>query len=107
MRIHHHVSILLFVAIAGAIGLALAVGLFLGGLERAARSSGKASEQYLQIEMLAEEARELEGTIGTLSPASSADALTVVDRAIEGRRSDLTRFRYTVLLDDDRVVKEA
>jgi diguanylate cyclase (GGDEF)-like protein len=107
MRIHHHVSILLFVAIAGAIGLALAVGLFLGGLERAARASGKASEQYLQIEMLVEEARELEGTIGTLRPASSADALIVVDRAIEGRRSDLTRFRYTVLLDDDRVVKEA
>jgi diguanylate cyclase (GGDEF)-like protein len=107
MRIHHHVSILLFVAIAGAIGLALAVGLFLGGLERAARASGKASEQYLQIEMLVEEARELKGTIGTLSPASSTDAITVVDRAIEGRRSDLTRFRYTVLLDDDRVVKEA
>ena len=50
MRIHHHVSIILFVAIAGAIGLAVTVGILLGGLERTARSVGTATEQYRQVQ---------------------------------------------------------
>ena len=49
MRIHHHVSIILFVAIGGAIGLAVTVGVMLGGVERAARAAGMSSEQFLQV----------------------------------------------------------
>ena len=59
MRIHHHVSILLFVAIAGAIGLAVAVGVILGTIERAARESGIAVGQYEHVERFVGDGREL------------------------------------------------
>ncbi|MHC4415004.1 MAG: putative bifunctional diguanylate cyclase/phosphodiesterase [Planctomycetota bacterium] len=106
MRIHHHVSIILFVAIAGAIGLALAVGVFLAGLERAARESGKASEQYHQIESLVAHGQELLETINALSPESARESFAFVERALELAVTDLAKLRHALLLVDPSAVEE-
>ncbi|MHC4826977.1 MAG: putative bifunctional diguanylate cyclase/phosphodiesterase [Planctomycetota bacterium] len=107
MRIHHHVSIILFVAIAGAIGLAVTVGVLLGSLERAARSAGKAAEQYRQVQTVVTGARELQETVESLGPESGEAAFTMLDQDFERAVLDLANLRHSALLDDPLPVEEA
>lgn len=107
MRIQHHVSIILFVAIAGAIGLALSVGMLLGGLERAARAAGKASEQYLHVETVVVDGKELQKAVDALSPSSSEERLSQLHNAIDRSVLDLAKLRHGSLMDDHSPVQEA
>ena len=97
MRIQSHVSVILFVAIAGAIGLALAVGILLSGLEQAAQESAKASEQRRQIETLATYGQELRDAINTLTIDSPPESFVIVDQAIERCLADLIGLRHASL----------
>ncbi len=54
MRIQHHLSIILFVAVVGAIGLAAAVGVLMGGVEEAAHVYGRAVDHQRQVNLLVE-----------------------------------------------------
>ena len=74
MRIHHHVSIILFVAVAGAIGLAITVGVMLGSIERAARAAGSSAEQYSQVQMVVANGHELKVSVELLDTGSSGKA---------------------------------
>ncbi len=107
MRIHHHVSIILFVAIAGAIGLALAVGLLLGGLERAAQETGRASEQYQQARMLLADGQDLLETINTLTADSAQESFVILNHAIERSVVGLARFHHSSLLVEAQPVEQA
>lgn len=107
MRIHHHVSIILFVAIGGAIGLAVTVGVMLGGVERAARAAGMSAEQYLQVETVVANGRELNLSVKSLSPAASEDAFTALARDFQRSIITLARLRYSDLLTDHAPVDEA
>ena len=107
MRIHHHVSIILFVAIAGAIGLAVTVGVLLGGMERAARSAGKAAEQYRQVQTVVVGARELQETVDSLGPESGEAVFTMLDQDFERAVLDLANLRHSTLLVNTLPVEEA
>ncbi|MHC4220386.1 MAG: diguanylate cyclase domain-containing protein, partial [Planctomycetota bacterium] len=107
MRIHHHVSIILFVAIAGAIGLAVTVGVLLGGLERTARAAGKAAEQHQQVQTVVDGGRELQGTVDALTIDAGESAFTMVDQDFERSVLDLAKLRHSALLTDTLPVEEA
>ncbi len=106
MRIHHHVSIILFIAIAGAIGLALAVGLFLGGIERAGREAGTASEQFEQVNDMAVASGDLRDTVESLAADTPAETLALVGRALEQSATKLAALRYGSLIDDESLVQD-
>jgi diguanylate cyclase (GGDEF)-like protein len=95
MRIHHHVSIILFVAIAGAI------------MERAARSAGKAAEQYRQVQTVVAGARELQETVDSLGPESGEVVFTTLDQDFERAVLDLAKLRHSALLVNTLPVEEA
>ena len=59
MRIQQHLSIILCVAVVGAIGLAATVGVLLGGVERAAHEYGRATDQQRLVELLVGEGQAL------------------------------------------------
>ncbi len=107
MRIHHHVSILLFVAIAGAIGLAVAVGVFLGTIERAARESGIAVGQYEHVERFVADGRELLDLIDTLTLDSSEASFAIVERSLERAESDLARLAHESMLVEVLAIRDA
>lgn len=107
MRIHHHVSILLFVAIAGAIGLAVAVGVSLGTIERAARESGIAAGQYEHVERFVGDGRELLDMIDTLTLDSSEASFAIVHRSLERAESDLARLAQVSMLEEVLAVRDA
>jgi diguanylate cyclase (GGDEF)-like protein len=107
MRIHHHVSIILFVAIAGAIGLAVTVGILVGGLERSARSAGKAGEQYRHVQLVVDGARDLQKRVDTLTLDSGEAVFTVLDQDFERAVLDLAKLRHSSLLVDTLPVDEA
>jgi diguanylate cyclase (GGDEF)-like protein len=107
MRIHHHVSIILFVAIAGAVGLAVTVGILLTDLERAARSAGEAAEQYRQVETVVASGRELQETVDALTLASGEESFTALDRDFEQAVLDVATLRHSALLVDVVPVEDA
>ncbi len=107
MRIHHHVSIILFVAIAGAIGLAVSVGLMLGSIERAARTAGRSAEQYSHVEMVVANGRELGATVESLTIGSSRDAYAALERDLQRSAITLARLRNNDLLPITAPVDEA
>ncbi len=107
MRIHHHVSIILFVAIAGAIGLALAVGMHLRGLERDARAAGKAAEQYRQVATALESAGQLQEATAGLAPESPMEAFAATEGQFERAIVDLAQLRPSALMPDPAVVDAA
>ena len=98
MRIHHHVSIILSVAIVGAIGLAITVGVMLGGIERAARAAGRAAEQFSQVQVVVANGRELRATVQSLSTGSSADAYRALERDLQRSSVALAKMRSNGLL---------
>ena len=107
MRIHHHVSIILLVAIVGAIGLAATVGVMLGGVERAARAAGMSAEQYSQVESVVASGRDLRLTVKALTPGSSEDVFTVLGRDLQRSIVTLSRLRYSVLVTDKAPLEDA
>ena len=107
MRIHHHVSIILFLAIAGAIGLAVSVGLMLGSIERAARAAGRSAEQYSHVETVVANGRELAATVESLTIGSSRDAYRALERDLQRSTITLARLRNNGLLPVTAQVDEA
>jgi len=99
MRIHHHISIILIVAIVGAIALVATIGVLVGGIERAARAAGTSAEQYIQVEMIVINGRELQETVRTLKPDSSGDLFRALDRDFERSVIGLMKLRSSVLTD--------
>ncbi len=100
MRIANHVSIILFVSIAGAIGLALAVGMLLSGLERAAQASGRALEQHYGIEMAVASGRDLVEATDLLTATSTGQTFAIVDRTAERFLANLMALRRARLAID-------
>ena len=107
MRIQHHVSIILFVAIAGAVALAVSIGVMLGGLEEAARGSGEAAEQYQQVETIVDNGRQLQETVRALSSDSSDDSFNFLDLEFQRSVLDLAKLRHSPLLVDPGRVDDA
>ncbi len=107
MRIHHHVSIILIVAIAGAVCLAVTVGVLMGGVERAARKSGKAAEQYQQVVAVVTTAGELRKTVDALTVEATLDVYQLLDRDLERSVVELAKLRHSTLLADQEAVDNA
>ncbi len=107
MRIHHHVSIILFVAIAGAVGLAVAVGMLLGKLERDARDAGKAGEQLVGMRAVLDAGRGLQKSVDALGPQASAEHFGELDGAFERSVLDLAKLRHGSLVSDEALVEDA
>ena len=107
MRIHHHLSIILFVAIVGAIGLAVGVGLLLGGLERAAHRAGKAGDQLALVQGISAAAGRMLDDVHDLTTRSSEESFTDVDRALGDSRVQLVQLRNASLVFDKATVHRA
>jgi diguanylate cyclase (GGDEF)-like protein len=107
MRIQHHVSILFFVAIAGAIGLALAVGIPLRGLERDARAAGKAAEQYRQVTTALDSVTQVQQAAVPLVPESPVETFASMDTKFERAVVDLAKLRPSAFLPDPSLVDAA
>ncbi len=93
MRIQHHLSIILFVAVVGAIGLAAGVGVLMGGVEEAAHVYGRAVDQQRQVELLVDAGQVLMEIAVEITPRSSAESFGVADRAIHQARTGLADLR--------------
>ncbi len=66
MRVSHHLSIILLVSIVGAISLAVAVGMLLGGLERVAHETGQKVDEHDRIQRLVVDEQQLLASVNTL-----------------------------------------
>ncbi len=93
MRIQHYLSMIFGVAIVGAIGLAVAVGMMLGGLEQAARQSGRAADQHLEVQRIVTQGNVLLDNINQLTTRSSQESYAAVDQAIEECTVRLVQLR--------------
>jgi diguanylate cyclase (GGDEF)-like protein len=107
MRIHHHFSIILCVAVVGAMGLVAAVGVLLGGVEAAAHEYGVASDQLEQVELLQAEGTALVETVDGLTPRSTEESFAVVDRVVEESMVQLAKLRHASLVFDAESVGRA
>jgi diguanylate cyclase (GGDEF)-like protein len=105
MRIHHHVSILLVVAVLGAVALAGAVGLCLAGTEREVREVQVAAETCERVEEIVADSRALLQVIDWLTPDSSDENLAFVGRDLERCAAALGRLRLRAR--DDTTLQEA
>ena len=97
MRIQHHLSIILLVAVIGAIVLATVVGVLLGGVERAARALGTATEQQQQVAVVRAQAGVIEDAVRRITTRSSEDSFAAIDRAIEQSAAHLEALREAPL----------
>ena len=93
MRIQHHVSLLQFVAIVGAIALAAMVGLLMSLIESATQNLMTTTAQHDRLADLQTEAADLDEVIATLDAESAAKALLTVDRSIQRWLVDLIEMR--------------
>ena len=93
MRIQHHLSIILFVAVVGAIGLAAAVGVLMGGVEEAAHVYGRAVDHQRQVNLLVEAGQVLMEVSVEITPRSSGERFGVADRAIHQAATGLADLR--------------
>jgi diguanylate cyclase (GGDEF)-like protein len=107
MRIANHVSIILFVAIAGAIGLALSVGMLLSGLEQAADASGRTAEQQRTTEMLVGYGQELVDAVDALNTEDSERSLAIVGNATQRCLVHLLELRHAPVLIEMGPLEEA
>jgi len=94
MRIQHHVSLLQFVAIVGAIALAAMVGLLMSLIESATQNLMTTTAQHDRLADLQTEAADLDDVIATLDAESAAKALLTVGRSIERWLVDLIEMRH-------------
>ncbi len=95
MRIQHHLTIILFVAVVGAIGLAAAVALLLGGLERAALAVGTAAVQQQNVGLLVAEGRALKEATDGINPRSPEEGFAILDRSMERSSVHLANLGHT------------
>ncbi len=107
MRIQHHLSIILFVAVVGAIGLAAAVGLLMSGVEDAAHRYGRAVDQQRQVDLLVDAGQVMIEISTEITPRSSEDSFGVVDRAIHQATTGLADLRRDELVFDPTPVDHA
>ena len=107
MRIHDHVSIILLIAIVGAISLAVTVGAMTSGIERSARAAGISAEQYSQVESVVANGRDLRLTVKSLTSGSSQDVFSALGRDLQRSIVTLARLRYSVLVTDKAPVEHA
>ena len=107
MRIQHHVSIILLIAIVGSIGLAVTVGVMLGGVERSARAAGMSAEQYSQVESVVANGRDLRLTVRSLTTDSPEAVFAALGRDLQRSIVTLARLRYSVLVTDKAPVERA
>jgi diguanylate cyclase (GGDEF)-like protein len=98
MRIHHHFSIILCVAVLGAMGLVAAAGVLLKGMESAAHEHGMASDQLEQVKLLVGEGEALLEAAEALTARSTVESFAVVDRTIEHSMVQLVKLRYAPLV---------
>ena len=82
VRIQHHLSIILCIAVVGAVGLAAAVAVLMGGVEDAARVYGRAKDQHRLVQRLVSDGGALLDTAGAITPRSSEESFGVADRVI-------------------------
>ena len=107
MRIANHVSIILFVAISGAIGLALSVGMLLSGLEESADASGRAAERQRTTELLLGYGQEFVDAADAVSLEDSEQSLAVLNRATERCLVHLLELRHAPVLIEKELVQQA
>ena len=107
VRIQHHLSIILFVAVVGAISLAAAVGVLMGGLEDAALVYGRAVDQHRQVEQLVAEGGALLETAAGITPRSGTESFGVADRVITQSTATLTDLRRADVLFDPQTLLNA
>ena len=107
VRIQHHLSIILFVAVVGAISLAAAVGVLMGGLEDAALVYGRAVDQHRQVEQLVAEGGALLDTAAGITPRSGTESFGVADRVITQSMATLTDLRRADVLFDPQTLLNA
>lgn len=107
MRIQHYLSIIFGVSILGAIGLAIAVGTLLGGLEQAARQSGRAADQYDEVKRIVAQGGILMDNINQLTTRSSQESYATVDQALEECTVRLVQLRHMPLALDTGTVDRA
>ncbi|MEE8458378.1 MAG: EAL domain-containing protein [Phycisphaerales bacterium] len=93
MRIQHHLSIILFVAVVGAIGLAATVGVLMGGVEESAHAYGRATDQQRQVDVLVDGGQVLMEIAAQITPRSSAVSFGTADRAIHQAATALGDLR--------------
>jgi len=93
VRIQHHLSIILFVAVVGAIGLAATVGVLMGGVEESAHAYGRAVDQQRQVDLLVDAGQVLMEISAAITPRSSAESFGVADRAIHQATIGLADLR--------------
>jgi len=107
VRIQHHLSIILFVAVVGAIGLAAAVGLLMGGVEEAAHVYGRAVDQQRQVDLLVDAGQVLMEVAVEITPRSSVENFGVADRAIHQAMTGLADLRRDEVAFDPEVLDKA
>ena len=107
MRIQQQLSIILFVAVVGAIGLAVIVGTLLGGVEQAARRLEIAASQQRQMELVVAQAHTLREAVAELGTRSSDESFVVVDQTIDQSMVHLARMRHVPLAFDAETVDRA
>jgi diguanylate cyclase (GGDEF)-like protein len=107
MRIHHHFSIILCVAVVGAMGLVAAVGVLLGGVEAAAHEHGIAADQLEQVELLVAESAALMEAVDGLNARSTEESFAGIDRTIEHSLAQLAKLRHASLVFEPESVGRA
>ena len=105
LRVKNHISILLLVAVGGALGLAAVVGSQLWALERAAETSGHTSQDYQQVQTLITNGNELLAVIDILTTEASG-VFVIAERLIERSRRGLVSIHDSAMFSGtDLVVK--
>ncbi len=107
MRLQHYLSMIFGVAIVGAIGLAVAVGMLLGGLEQAARQSGRAADQYAEVKRIVTQGNVLLDNINQLTTRSPEESYAAVDQALEECTVRLVQLRHMPFALDEGSVDGA
>ena len=83
MRIHHHISVILLVAIVGALGLAGAVAVLLSRLETTVQHVARNTDRHRTLSMLYEQASNMQQMVDGAQSASGRHVRVVICRSAE------------------------
>ena len=103
MTVKRYITVLLLVAIGGALLLAATVGLTLWNLEQATETSGHASEDFQLVQTFLNNSYELLAVMDILTTESSGVFL-VADRLAERCRNDLEKLRKSAMFSGTSLV---
>ena len=101
--VKRYITVLLLVAIGGALLLAATVGLTLWNLEQATETSGHASEDFQLVQTFLNNSYELLAVMDILTTESSGVFL-VADRLAERCRNDLEKLRKSAMFSGTSLV---